>query len=83
MAIFSSQTVNAYQRGRFERHLTLTKADWSRSFAAGTSSIIVAVKQLHTDLGEVYRNRERLTMLTDHPNLVKCSLDAWVLLCFV
>mmetsp|Transcript_31873 Transcript_31873/g.68672 ORF Transcript_31873/g.68672 Transcript_31873/m.68672 type:complete len:321 (-) Transcript_31873:41-1003(-) len=48
------------------------KADWSRSFAAGTSSIIVAVKQLHTDLGEVYRNRERLTMLTDHPNLVKC-----------
>lgn len=48
------------------------KADWSRHFAAGTSSIIVAVKQLHTDLGEVYRNRERLTMLTDHPNLVKC-----------
>ena len=53
-------------------HANVYKADWSRSFGMGTSSIIVAVKQLHTDLGEVYRNRERLTMLTDHPNLVKC-----------
>ena len=35
----------------------------------------MAVKQLHTDLGEVYRNRERLTMLTDHPNLV--MLEWW------
>eukprot|EP00434_Breviolum_minutum_P001420 symbB.v1.2.001249.t1/scaffold63.1/size477159/20 len=53
-------------------HANVYKADWCRSFGMGTSSIIVAVKQLHTDLGEVYRNRERLTMLTDHPNLVKC-----------
>ncbi|CAK9056056.1 unnamed protein product [Durusdinium trenchii] len=53
-------------------HANVYQAEWTRTFAAGTSSIIVAVKQLHTDLGEVYRNRERLTMLTDHPNLVKC-----------
>ncbi|CAJ1355750.1 unnamed protein product [Effrenium voratum] len=53
-------------------HANVYKAEWTRTFTAGTSSIIVAVKQLHTDLGEVYRNRERLTMLTDHPNLVKC-----------
>eukprot|EP00439_Symbiodinium_sp_Y106_P041906 s2637_g5.t1 len=62
-------------------HANVYKAEWTRTFAAGTSSIIVAVKQMHTDLGEVYRNRERLTMLTDrptartsaeHPNLVKC-----------
>eukprot|EP00438_Fugacium_kawagutii_P036841 Skav204451 [mRNA] locus=scaffold1298:274029:274958:+ [translate_table: standard] len=53
-------------------HANVYKANWTRSFAAGTSSIIVAVKHLHTDLGEVYRERERLTMLTDHPNLVKC-----------
>jgi len=31
------------------------------------------VKHLKTDLGEVHRNRERMTMLTDnHPNIVKC-----------
>eukprot|EP00438_Fugacium_kawagutii_P011200 Skav235780 [mRNA] locus=scaffold3426:1065:1832:- [translate_table: standard] len=53
-------------------HANVYKANWTRSFAAGTSSIIVAVKHLHTDLGEVYRERERVTMLTDHPNLVKC-----------
>lgn len=53
-------------------HANVYKAEWTRTFAAGTSSIIVAVKQMHTDLGEVYRNRERLTMLTEHPNLVKC-----------
>lgn len=44
-------------------HANVYQAEWTRTFAAGTSSIIVAVKQLHTDLGEVYRNRERLTML--------------------
>lgn len=48
------------------------KAVWTRSFAASTSSIVVAVKQLHSDLGPVYRDREALTLLTDHPNLVKC-----------
>lgn len=48
------------------------KAEWTRSFAAGTSSIVVAVKRLHADLGPVYRDREALTLLTDHPNLVKC-----------
>jgi len=49
------------------------KAAWTRSFGFSTTSIVVAVKQLHSDVGEVYRNREWLTMLTeDHPNLVKC-----------
>eukprot|EP00418_Pyrodinium_bahamense_P019300 CAMPEP_0179114542 /NCGR_PEP_ID=MMETSP0796-20121207/53639_1 /TAXON_ID=73915 /ORGANISM="Pyrodinium bahamense, Strain pbaha01" /LENGTH=334 /DNA_ID=CAMNT_0020812767 /DNA_START=93 /DNA_END=1097 /DNA_ORIENTATION=+ len=48
------------------------KAVWTRSFAASTSSIVVAVKRLHSDLGPVYRDREALTLLTDHPNLVKC-----------
>jgi len=48
------------------------KAEWTRSFAASTSSIVVAVKRLHADLGAVYRDREALTCLTDHPNLVKC-----------
>jgi len=48
------------------------KAVWTRSFAASTSSIVVAVKQLHADLGHVYRDREALALLTDHPNLVKC-----------
>lgn len=48
------------------------KAEWTRSFAATSSSIIVAVKRLHSDLGPIYRDREALTLLTDHPNLVKC-----------
>lgn len=48
------------------------KAEWRRSFAASTSSIIVAVKRLHSDLGPVYRDREALTFLTEHPNIVKC-----------
>lgn len=48
------------------------KAMWTRSFAASRSSIIVAVKRFHADLGPVYRDREALTLLTDHPNLVKC-----------
>jgi len=48
------------------------KAEWTRSFAASRSSIIVAVKRFHADLGELYRDREALTLLTDHPNLVKC-----------
>jgi len=55
-------------------HATVYKAEWRRTFATSTSSIIkVAVKHLKTDLGEVHRNREQLTMLTDnHPNIVKC-----------
>mmetsp|Transcript_4335 Transcript_4335/g.8654 ORF Transcript_4335/g.8654 Transcript_4335/m.8654 type:complete len:329 (-) Transcript_4335:42-1028(-) len=48
------------------------KAEWTRSFAASRSSIIVAVKRFHADLGPLYRDREALTLLTDHPNLVKC-----------
>lgn len=49
------------------------KAAWTRSFGFSTTSILVAVKHLHSDVGEVYRNREWLTRLTDdHPNLVKC-----------
>lgn len=48
------------------------KAEWTRSFAASTSTIIVAVKRLHADLDTVYRDREAMTSLTDHPNLVKC-----------
>jgi len=48
------------------------KAEWTRAFAATTSTIIVAVKRLHADLGPTYRDREALTLLTDHPNLVKC-----------
>mmetsp|Transcript_56779 Transcript_56779/g.164723 ORF Transcript_56779/g.164723 Transcript_56779/m.164723 type:complete len:337 (+) Transcript_56779:69-1079(+) len=48
------------------------KAEWTRMFAATTSTILVAVKRLHSDLGAMYRDREALTLLTDHPNLVKC-----------
>jgi len=48
------------------------KAEWMRQFATGTSSIVVAVKRLNTDLDEIYRDREALTLLTEHPNLVKC-----------
>jgi len=48
------------------------KAEWTRSFAASRSSIVVAVKRFHADLGPIYRDREALTLLTDHPNLVKC-----------
>eukprot|EP00440_Ansanella_granifera_P059912 gb/GFBE01064934.1/.p1 GENE.gb/GFBE01064934.1/~~gb/GFBE01064934.1/.p1 ORF type:complete len:342 (+),score=40.16 gb/GFBE01064934.1/:1-1026(+) len=49
------------------------KAEWTRTFASSTSSIYVAVKELHADLDAVYRDRERLTMLTEsHPNLVEC-----------
>eukprot|EP00425_Heterocapsa_triquetra_P031810 CAMPEP_0195101754 /NCGR_PEP_ID=MMETSP0448-20130528/65302_1 /TAXON_ID=66468 /ORGANISM="Heterocapsa triquestra, Strain CCMP 448" /LENGTH=207 /DNA_ID=CAMNT_0040137117 /DNA_START=90 /DNA_END=710 /DNA_ORIENTATION=+ len=48
------------------------KATWTRKFAVSTSSIVVAVKRLHSDLGQVYRDREAMTLLTDHPNLVKC-----------
>lgn len=48
------------------------KAEWTRAFAATTSTIVVAVKRLHADLSQVYRDREAVTILTDHPNLVKC-----------
>mmetsp|Transcript_1822 Transcript_1822/g.3786 ORF Transcript_1822/g.3786 Transcript_1822/m.3786 type:complete len:344 (+) Transcript_1822:137-1168(+) len=48
------------------------KAEWRRAFAATTSTIVVAVKRLHSDLGATYRDREAITLLTDHPNLVKC-----------
>jgi len=48
------------------------KAEWTRAFAATTSTIVVAVKRLHSDLGTMYRDREALTLLTEHPNLVKC-----------
>lgn len=48
------------------------KAEWTRTFGAGTSSIIVAVKRLHNSLGVIYRDKEALTLKTDHPNLVKC-----------
>jgi len=48
------------------------KAEWMRQFATGTSSIVVVVKRLNTDLDEIYRDREALTLLTEHPNLVKC-----------
>jgi serine/threonine protein kinase len=48
------------------------KAEWKRKFLTSTSSIVVAVKQLHSDMGPLYRDREALTRLTDHPNLVKC-----------
>lgn len=48
------------------------KAEWTRAFAATTSTIVVAVKRLHQDLGPMYRDREALALLTDHPNLVKC-----------
>lgn len=48
------------------------KAEWTRAFGACTSSIIVAVKRLHQKLGVMYRDREVLTLKTDHPNLVKC-----------
>mmetsp|Transcript_625 Transcript_625/g.1473 ORF Transcript_625/g.1473 Transcript_625/m.1473 type:complete len:325 (+) Transcript_625:48-1022(+) len=47
-------------------------AEWTRSFGVGRSSIVVAVKQLRSDLGPVYRDREALALLTDHPNIVKC-----------
>ncbi|CAE8634155.1 unnamed protein product [Polarella glacialis] len=53
-------------------HANVHKAVWTRSFAASTSSIIVAVKSLQSDLDAIYRDRESLTILTDHPNLVKC-----------
>lgn len=48
------------------------KATWTRKFAVSTSTITVAVKRLHLDLGPVYRDREALAILTDHPNIVKC-----------
>mmetsp|Transcript_106379 Transcript_106379/g.343161 ORF Transcript_106379/g.343161 Transcript_106379/m.343161 type:complete len:322 (+) Transcript_106379:186-1151(+) len=48
------------------------KAQWTRSFAASTSTIIVAVKRLRSDLDALYRDREAIALLTDHPNLVKC-----------
>lgn len=48
------------------------KATWTRKFAVSTSSIIVAVKRLKSDLGPMYRAREALAILTDHPNIVKC-----------
>jgi len=48
------------------------KATWTRKFTVSTSSIIVAVKRLHWDLGSVYRDREALAILTDHANIVKC-----------
>jgi len=51
---------------------TVYKAEWTRHFGAGQSSILVAVKRLHTDVSPMYRDREALTAMTDHPNLVKC-----------
>lgn len=48
------------------------KAVWTRKFVVSTSSIVVAVKRLKLDLGQAYRDREALTILTDHPNIVKC-----------
>mmetsp|Transcript_58513 Transcript_58513/g.154078 ORF Transcript_58513/g.154078 Transcript_58513/m.154078 type:complete len:350 (-) Transcript_58513:256-1305(-) len=48
------------------------KATWTRKFVVSTSSIVVAVKRLRLDLGPVYRDREALAILTDHPNIVKC-----------
>eukprot|EP00931_Biecheleriopsis_adriatica_P076492 TRINITY_DN50189_c0_g1_i1.p1 TRINITY_DN50189_c0_g1~~TRINITY_DN50189_c0_g1_i1.p1 ORF type:complete len:333 (+),score=57.75 TRINITY_DN50189_c0_g1_i1:74-1072(+) len=52
---------------------TVYKALWTRTFSVATSERLVAVKQLTSNLSEVYRNRERLTMLTeDHPHVVKC-----------
>mmetsp|Transcript_68438 Transcript_68438/g.164320 ORF Transcript_68438/g.164320 Transcript_68438/m.164320 type:complete len:332 (+) Transcript_68438:69-1064(+) len=51
---------------------TVYKAEWTRSFGAGKSSILVAVKRLHSDVSPMYRDREALTLMTDHPNLVKC-----------
>lgn len=48
------------------------KAEWTRVFTASVSSIVVAVKRLHADLGSVYRDREAITLVTDHPGLVKC-----------
>jgi len=47
------------------------KAEWTRSFAACSSTIIIALKRLHSD-APVFRDREALTMVTEHPNLVKC-----------
>jgi serine/threonine protein kinase len=48
------------------------KAEWTRQFSSSTSSIVVAVKRMHDDLESMYRDREALGILTDHPNLVKC-----------
>eukprot|EP00401_Gymnodinium_catenatum_P076744 CAMPEP_0117556520 /NCGR_PEP_ID=MMETSP0784-20121206/51852_1 /TAXON_ID=39447 /ORGANISM="" /LENGTH=338 /DNA_ID=CAMNT_0005353799 /DNA_START=59 /DNA_END=1075 /DNA_ORIENTATION=+ len=50
---------------------TVYKAIWARSFATCRSSITVALKVLHSNAGKV-RDREALTLLTDHPNLTKC-----------
>jgi serine/threonine protein kinase len=47
------------------------KARWSRQFADSCSSIIVAVKCLK-DMDPIYKDREALTLVTEHPNLMKC-----------
>mmetsp|Transcript_43270 Transcript_43270/g.128182 ORF Transcript_43270/g.128182 Transcript_43270/m.128182 type:complete len:339 (+) Transcript_43270:81-1097(+) len=53
-------------------HADVYEAVWSRKFLVSMSSITVAVKRLKSDLGPVYRDREALAILTDHPNIVKC-----------
>eukprot|EP00747_Dinoflagellata_sp_TGD_P187455 gnl/TRDRNA2_/TRDRNA2_45138_c0_seq1.p1 gnl/TRDRNA2_/TRDRNA2_45138_c0~~gnl/TRDRNA2_/TRDRNA2_45138_c0_seq1.p1 ORF type:complete len:363 (-),score=56.41 gnl/TRDRNA2_/TRDRNA2_45138_c0_seq1:30-1118(-) len=49
------------------------KAEWTRKFKSTKSSITVAVKWLHPEMGSICRDREALML--DHPNLVRC-LDA-------
>jgi len=48
------------------------KAEWTRSFAACSSTIVVALKRLHSEAPSNFRDREALTIMTDHPNLLKC-----------
>lgn len=47
------------------------KAEWVRTFASSSTSIVVAVKRMHS-MDTIYRDREALGFVTDHPNLVKC-----------
>uniref|UniRef100_A0A7S1F2J1 Protein kinase domain-containing protein n=1 Tax=Noctiluca scintillans TaxID=2966 RepID=A0A7S1F2J1_NOCSC len=48
------------------------KAEWIRKFFSSTSSIVVAVKRLHPNLGPLVRDREAVTMMAQHKNLVTC-----------
>jgi len=47
------------------------KAEWTRAFSSGTSSIVVAVKRLRR-VDIVCREREAMALHMDHPNVVKC-----------
>eukprot|EP00927_Polykrikos_kofoidii_P076431 TRINITY_DN73536_c0_g1_i1.p1 TRINITY_DN73536_c0_g1~~TRINITY_DN73536_c0_g1_i1.p1 ORF type:complete len:359 (+),score=46.50 TRINITY_DN73536_c0_g1_i1:121-1077(+) len=48
------------------------KAEWTRTFAGCTSTIVVALKMLHMNLDPIYRDREAVSIVTEHPNLLKC-----------